>query len=170
MTFTRNDLTKQKKTNDMKLFLMNHETFIEDLQKASVIVSKYDRELAGVISKYIGEIIDFDDQTGFVDMGRKDRSIFRLECGERKSSWKKWQQLAFEEAREHDGKLFTNFGISVLIGRMQSAANMAKNVGEVRGPDWAFCDEYGVSPTISVGEGCTIRFEPVKGYFMAIQK
>lgn len=150
----------------MKQFLMNHETFIEDLRKASVIVSKYDSELAGVISKYVGEISDFDDLTGFVDMSRKDRSIFRLDCGERKSCWKKWQQLAFEEAREHDGKLFTIGAIGILVSRMQSAANVAKNVGDVRGPDWEFCQEYGVSPTITVGEGCTIRFEPVKGYFM----
>lgn len=149
----------------MKQFLMNHETFIEDLHKASVILSKYDSELAGVISKYVGELVEFDDLTGFVVESRKD-NIFRLECGERKSSWKKWQQLAFEEAREHDGKLFTIGGICILVERMQIAANMAKKVGEVSGPDWSFCWEYDVSPTISFGEGGTIRFEPVKGYFM----
>lgn len=148
---------------------MNHETFIEDLKKAFVIVSKHDSELAGVISKYIGEIIDFDDQTGFVDMSRKDESIFRLDCPYHRGNWKAWQRKGYETAKQYDGMLFTADTIAALVVELQAEVNTMKNHGEVRGPNWAFCREYGTRPYACIGEGCTLTFEPVKGYFMAIK-
>ena len=94
-----------------------------------------------------------------------DGSIYRLDCGDARSCWKRWQEKAFSLAKKHDGQLFTYGTICDLVDRMNESVKVFKNAKHINNPDWMFCLKYGTRPAVGIGEGCTIVFQPVRGYY-----
>ena len=149
----------------MKKYILNHDTFIDDLRDAAEVAAKHNRPLlAENLTKHAEELRNFDIHTGWADPIHEE-NIFRLDCGYAKSSWKRWQQQAFALAKEHDGQLFTYGTISDLVNRMNESTKVFKNAERIKNPDWEFCWEYGTRPAVGIGEGCTIVFQPVRGYY-----
>ena len=149
----------------MKKYILNHDTFIDDLRDAAEVAAKHNRPLlAENLTKHAEELRNFDIHTGWADPFHEE-NIFRLDCGDARSSWKRWQEQAFALAKEHDGQLFTYGTISDLVNRMNESTKVFKNAERIKNPDWEFCWEYGTRPAVGIGEGCTIVFQPVRGYY-----
>lgn len=150
----------------MKKYILTHDTFIDDLRDAAEVARNHKREsLADNLSRHAIELTDFDRRSGWADPFHED-NIFRLDCGDSKSSWKRWQEQAFALAKEHDGQLFTYGTISDLVRVLNESTKPFKNAQPIRDPDWKFCWEYNIRPSVSIGEGCTIVFQPVRGYYL----
>ncbi len=149
----------------MKKYILTHDTFIDDLRDAAEVAAKHNRQsLADNLTRHADELRNFDIHTGWTDPFHED-NIFRLDCGDAKSSWKRWQEQAFALAEKHDGQLFTYGTISDLVNHMNESVKVFKNAQHINIPDWKFCREYGIRPSVSIGEGCTIVFQPVRGYY-----
>lgn len=149
----------------MKKYILTHGTFIDDLRDAAEVAAKHNRPLlAENLTKHADELRNFDIHTGWTDPFHED-NIFRLDCGDAKSSWKRWQEQAFALAKQHDGQLFTYGTISDLVNRMNESVKVFKNAQHIDIPDWKFCWEYGIRPSVTIGENCIIAFQPVRGYY-----
>lgn len=146
-------------------FLHTHPSFIEDLYLAANTCSS-DGEItqAQTLEKYAGELQHFEATVGWVDPLHED-NVFRLDVGDAKSSWKRWQDNCYTIAKKYDGCLFTYGGIQHLVKRLNEHASSFKNAQPIREPDWKFCWEYGVRPSIAIGDNCVLVFEAVRGYY-----
>ena len=49
--------------------------------------------------------------------------------------------------------------------RLNEQAAKFKNGQTIKEPDWTFCWEYNIRPSISIGDNCTLVFEAVRGYY-----
>lgn len=108
----------------MKKYILTHDTFIDDLRDAAEVAAKHNCPLlADNLTKHADELRNFDIHTGWTDPLHED-NIFRLDCGDAKSSWKRWQEQAFALAKEHDGQLFTYGTISDLVNRMNESVKV----------------------------------------------
>lgn len=96
--------------------------------------------------------------------------LYLLECGDARSSWKRWQDNCFAIARESNNYLFTKDTIADLCDKLDAHAALFKNGQKVHRPDWDFSERYGSRPSIGIGEGCTIHFTPIKGIYYADAK
>ena len=145
----------------MKKYILNYDTFIDDLRDAAEVAAKHNRPLlAENLTKHANELRNFDIHTGWTDPLHED-NIFRLDCGYAKCSWKRWQEQAFAIAKEHDGQLFTYGTISDLVNRMNESVKVFKNAQHINNPDLP----YGILPIVGIGEGCAIVSQPVRGYY-----
>lgn len=90
---------------------------------------------------------------------------FMMDAGFAKSSWKKWQQTLFAEARKYDRQLFTPDGIANLCDVLEYLGGKCRGTVEVRRPDWDGFLKYDISPRISLGDGCTVTFIKVNGNY-----
>ena len=94
--------------------------------------------------------------------------LYLLECGDARSSWKRWQDNCFAIARKSNNFLFTKDTIADLCDKLDAQAALFKNGQKVIRPDWLFSERHGyIRPSIGIGEGCTIHFTPVKGIYYA---
>ena len=82
-----------------------------------------------------------------------------------KSSWKKWQQTLFAEARKYDNQIFTGAGMEHLCDLLVYLGGKCRGEVEIRRPDWEMFLEYGTNPSINLGEGCYIPFIPITGEY-----
>lgn len=90
---------------------------------------------------------------------------FMMDAGFAKSSWKKWQQTLFEEARKYDRQLFTPDGIANLCDVLEYLGGKCRGDVEVRRPNWDDFLTFDLRPSISLGYGCSIPFTQVKGEY-----
>lgn len=86
---------------------------------------------------------------------------FLMDAGFAKSSWKKWQQALFDEARKYDHQLFTGQGIENLCDTLEYLGGKLKGDVQIRRPDWDFFVRYDRSPSIQLGDGCYITFRHI---------
>lgn len=149
----------------MKKYIINYDTFISDLRDAAEVAAKHNLDtLAYNLTKRAEELRNLDTHTRLTDP-HHEGNIYRLDCGDAKSCWKRWQEKAFSLAKKHDGQLFTYGTICDLVDRMNESVKVFKNAKHINNPDWMFCLKYGTRPDVGIGEGCTIVFEPVRGYY-----
>lgn len=152
-------------------FIHSHPTLIEDMKEAAQLLRKHRPDediqyttIADYLEKTADELRHTEAVAGWIDPLHSD-NLFRLNVGDARSSWKRWQENCYAIAKEYDGYLFTYGGILHLVDKLNAESAKYKNGQEIKQPDWAFCWEYNVGPAISIGEGCTIVFEAVRGYF-----
>jgi hypothetical protein len=151
-------------------FLHSHPTFLEDLHEATIIMvqgnknSDHVYSICQSITKAHDELLHFEAVVGWVDPLHKD-NVFRLNVGDAKSSWKRWQDNCYTIAKKYDGYLFTYGSIKALVQRLNEQAAKFKNGQTIKEPDWTFCWEYNIRPSISIGDNCTLVFEAVRGYY-----
>ena len=155
-------------------FLHSHPTFLDDLHDAVQLIGQYGQHspkneshchsIAHSLQKVKDELTHFEAITGWVDPLHGD-NLFRLNVGDAKSSWKRWQDNCYAIAKEYDGYLFTYGGISALVERLNKHAANFKNSETIKEPDWKFCWEYGIRPSVSIGDNCVLVFEAVRGYY-----
>ena len=93
------------------------------------------------------------------------QQIYLMQCGHALSCWKVWQSKCFDYARAFDGQLFTKAYIDELSLRLNMVASTFRNYEDIRPVDWEWAYKYGGSPSISIGNGCSVNFIPVKGYY-----
>ena len=75
-----------------------------------------------------------------------------------------WQKTCLAVAREGEACLFTREGIDELADRLQALADGLKGKDrKVSRPDWDFCEQYHLGPSISIGYGCSVSFSEVSG-------
>ena len=149
----------------MKKYIINYDTFISDLRDAAEVAAKHNLDtLAYNLTKRAEELRNLDTHTRLTDP-HHEGNIYRLDCGDAKSCWKRWQEKAFSLAKKHDGQLFTYGTICDLVDRMNESVKVFKNAKHINNPDWMFCLKYGTRPADGIGEGCTIVFQPVRGYY-----
>lgn len=94
-----------------------------------------------------------------------NEALYILDVDFARSSWKKWQITCYNEARKFDRQLFTRNGIEDLRSSLNAVAATCRNHGEVRDCDWDFCKKCGIRPSLSIGEGCSIHFTEIVGYY-----
>ena len=145
-------------------FLHSHDCLIDDMRCASKELEKKTPTLAGSLRRYADELNHFQAIVGWVDPLHVD-NLFRLNAGDAKSRWKRWQDNCYAIAKEYDGYLFTYGGISALVERLNKHAAKFKNAETIKEPDWKFCWEYGIRPSVSIGDNCVLVFEAVRGYY-----
>lgn len=152
-------------------FLHSHPNFLDDLHDAVQLIgqhapkhSDHAYQISHNLQKVEDELRHFEAVAGWVDPLHTD-NVFRLNVGDSKSSWKRWQDNCHAIAAKYDGCLFTQGGIAALVKQMNKKAALFKNGQTIQEPDWAFCWEYNIRPSVGIGEGCTIVFEPVRGYY-----
>ena len=149
----------------MKKYILNCDTFIDDLHDAAEVAAKHNLPtLAYNLTKHAEELRNLDIHTSLIDP-QHEGNIYRLDCGDAKICWKRWQKKAFALAKKHDGQLFTYGTICDLVDRMNESVKVFKNAQRINNPDWMFCFKYGIRPAVGIGEGCTIVFQPVRGYY-----
>ena len=91
--------------------------------------------------------------------------LYYLEMDSAKTSWNAWQKGLYNAAKKFDRQLFTVSQI-IALGTWLSGMLVAyRNHGDVTMPDWDFCNKYGYCPQIGIGNGCSLIFKPVAGYY-----
>ena len=93
--------------------------------------------------------------------------LYLLQCGNGKSSWKKWQSATFDLAKKYDRGLFTKQGVLDLYAELLQFAGSFRNYqkGDIRQPDFDWAEKYGHNVGICIGSDCYISFVPVAGYY-----
>lgn len=91
--------------------------------------------------------------------------LYYLEMDSEKSSWLAWQKGLYRSALQFNRQLFTKQQILALGHWLNGWRTAYRNHGDVSMPDWEFCEEYCVPPSIMIGPGCSLHFKPVAGYF-----
>lgn len=96
-----------------------------------------------------------------------EQECYILECGNALASWKAWQKTVFDKARTFDRQLFSKEHVIALGHHLDSLARSCRNYtpGGIILPDWDFCKNYGIDPSIQLGPGCSIKFTRVAGLF-----
>lgn len=94
-----------------------------------------------------------------------EKELYYLEMDSMKSSWKAWQRGLYSAARKYDHYLFTKDEILAVGHWLDGLRKQYRNSEAIMMPSWAFCNEYGTSPHITLGYGCTLVFRPVAGFF-----
>lgn len=94
-----------------------------------------------------------------------EQQLYFLEMDYAKSAWNAWQKGLHDAARRYDRHLFTKDQILALGTWLSNLRLKYRNHGDVTMPDWDFCKQYGYGPQIGIGNGCSLTFKPVAGYF-----
>lgn len=101
-----------------------------------------------------------------INIDHAGEEYFLLSCGNRMSSWKKWQDELFLMCRDWDGCLFTRADIDNLCDQLDDHAQIFRNSSTVVRPDWKFFDRYPeLCPAIKIGGSCAVCLIPVLGKF-----
>ena len=139
----------------MKRFLKLHFNFEDDLRRAAVKAEEAGNGgSAGTLLWYADELKNYKPEKRYLcDAGRQSLSGLRV-----------WQKNTFKIAEQYDRCIFTRHEIEDLAARLTEFSHTQKNVTEeVRGPKFEDEDKYGISPGITIGNNCYIKFIPVKG-------
>ena len=91
--------------------------------------------------------------------------LYLLEMDSMKSSWKKWQQAVYQEARKWDRHIFSRTDIDTFYARLQEFASGLRNSEPIREPDFDFAERYNSRPSICIGYGCCLVFTPILGKY-----
>lgn len=98
-------------------------------------------------------------------MKHLNEPLYILDVDFARSAWKRWQIACHNEARKFDRQLFTREGIEDLQTRLTAVSETCRNHGEIRGCDWDFCARCGIRPSLTIGEGCSVHFTEIAGYY-----
>ena len=145
-------------------FLHSHPSLIEDLETAVQIISRHcpDNDIsycttAHHLQMLADELNYMDNAVGWTDPLHSDNA-FRLNVGDAKSSWKRWQDNCYTIAKQYDGYIFTYGGISALVKRLNEHASKFKNAEPIKEPDWKFC--WAKSPLVRMANRANTITKP----------
>lgn len=98
-------------------------------------------------------------------MSTPNTQLYLLEMDAAKSSWKKRQQVVFQEARKWDRHIFSRTDIYAFHRKLDELAATIRNSEPIREPDFDFAERYNARPSICIGYGCQLSFTPILGKY-----
>ena len=153
----------------MKHYINTHPTLIEDLRIAASLLETKRPILAHSLSDYAADLQTFDVKTGCFPQLNENNHGYMMRAGSPAfSNLKAWQKEAFKYAEQFDGQIFTRSGIDNLAEGLRYVGSRQRNYPgdkEVRTPDWAFYERTGLVPSLLIGNGLSIDFFPIKGWY-----